>query len=103
MLRLIAQLWSALGRAVGGLARAGGVICLAAGLLEKVMPPSLVVLVLFLLGAFGALVVTATRLNQLPGLVRGMFAAEAEAVPDHETLAERLHLKRHQNPKPKTP
>jgi S-DNA-T family DNA segregation ATPase FtsK/SpoIIIE len=97
------HLWADSPKSEAGWSHAGGVIGLVAGLLEKAMPASLVVLVLFLLGAFGALVVTATPLNQLPELVRGMFAAKPEPASDHETLAERLHLKRHQNPKPKTP
>ena len=97
------HLWADSPTGEAGWSHAGGVIGLAAGLLEKAMPASLVVLVLFLLGAFGALVVTATPLNQLPELVRGMFGAAPEPVADHETLAERLHLKRHQNPKPKMP
>ncbi|CAN5582183.1 DNA translocase FtsK [soil metagenome] len=57
-----------------GWSHAGGAVGAGAGLLERVLPPGLVVLVLFLLGAFGALVVTATPLNQLPHLVRALFA-----------------------------
>ncbi|HST50151.1 DNA translocase FtsK 4TM domain-containing protein, partial [Jatrophihabitans sp.] len=57
-----------------GWSHAGGVTGMLGGELERVLPASLVVLVLFLLGAFGALVVTATPLNQLPGLVRELLA-----------------------------
>ena len=58
-----------------GWSHAGGVIGVLAGQLERVLPAALVVLVLFLLGAFGALVITATPLNQLPGMVRELFPA----------------------------
>jgi S-DNA-T family DNA segregation ATPase FtsK/SpoIIIE len=79
---------------------AGGAAGAFAGLLERVLPAGLVVLVLFLLGAFGALVVTATPLNQLPVLMRELFAHRAQEPADseptdHESLAERLHLKKH--------
>jgi DNA segregation ATPase FtsK/SpoIIIE, S-DNA-T family len=53
-----------------GWSAAGGVTGVLTGQLERVLPAALVVLLLFLLGAFGVLVVTATPLNQLPGLVR---------------------------------
>jgi S-DNA-T family DNA segregation ATPase FtsK/SpoIIIE len=55
---------------------AGGLIGLLAGELERVLPPSLVVLVFFLLGAFGALVVTATPISQLSELVRELFVRQ---------------------------
>ena len=64
-----------------GWSAAGGVTGMLAGQLERVLPAGLVVLVLFLLGAFGALVVTATPLNQLPGLVRELFAPGEETAP----------------------
>ncbi|HET6209578.1 MAG TPA: DNA translocase FtsK 4TM domain-containing protein, partial [Jatrophihabitans sp.] len=68
-----------------GRRHAGGLVGMPAGELERVLPASLVVLVLFLLGAFGALVVTATPLNQLPELVRELFVrqpADPDALPD---------------------
>jgi S-DNA-T family DNA segregation ATPase FtsK/SpoIIIE len=55
---------------------AGGLIGLLAGELERVLPASLVVLVFFLLGAFGALVVTATPISQLSELVRELFVRQ---------------------------
>jgi S-DNA-T family DNA segregation ATPase FtsK/SpoIIIE len=94
------QLWAGSPENRTGWSNAGGVIGFVAGLLEKVLPASLVVLVLFLLGAFGALVVTATPLNQLPELIRGLFVHEDDAEHPHESLTERLHLKRHHGPKP---
>ncbi|MDQ1721992.1 MAG: segregation ATPase FtsK/SpoIIIE, family, partial [Pseudonocardiales bacterium] len=65
--------WADSPRDETGWSHAGGVTGVLAGQLERVLPAGLVVLVLFLLGAFGALVVTATPLNQLPGLVRELF------------------------------
>ena len=91
------HLWAGSPQREAGWAHAGGVIGLLAGELERVLPASLVLLVLFLLGAFGTLVVTATPLNQLPEIVRGLFvhsAGEGEDAP-HRSVAERLHLKRH--------
>ncbi|MGX7679924.1 DNA translocase FtsK 4TM domain-containing protein [Jatrophihabitans sp. DSM 45814] len=82
---------------------AGGAIGAFSGLTERVLPAGLVVLVFFLLGAFGVLVVTATPMNQLPELIRELFThhtdlegQEEAQLPDHESLAQRLHLKRHQ-------
>jgi S-DNA-T family DNA segregation ATPase FtsK/SpoIIIE len=57
-----------------GWRHAGGAIGALASEPERVLPAGLVVLVLFLLGAFGVLVVTATPLNQLPELVRELFS-----------------------------
>jgi len=68
-----------------GWSHAGGVTGLLGGQLERVLPASLVVLVLFLLGAFGALVVTATPLNQLPGLVRDLLARPDNTDGDSDT------------------
>ncbi len=64
------HLWAGSPTDETGWSKAGGVTGMLAGQLERVLPAGLVVLVLFLLGAFGALVVTATPLNQLPGMVR---------------------------------
>ncbi|HEX8095978.1 DNA translocase FtsK, partial [Jatrophihabitans sp.] len=64
------HLWADSPRDETGWSHAGGVTGVLTGQLERVLPASLVVLVLFLLGAFGVLVVTATPLNQLPSLVR---------------------------------
>ncbi|MDQ1743280.1 MAG: segregation ATPase FtsK/SpoIIIE, family, partial [Pseudonocardiales bacterium] len=67
-----------------GWSHAGGVIGVLAGQLERVLPAALVVLVLFLLGAFGALVITATPLNQLPGMVRELFPPAHPAEGDDD-------------------
>ncbi|HEX8304030.1 MAG TPA: DNA translocase FtsK [Jatrophihabitans sp.] len=71
------HLWADSPRDETGWSHAGGVTGVLAGQLERVLPAGLVVLLLFLLGAFGVLVVTATPLNQLPGLVRDLIAAPA--------------------------
>ncbi|MDQ1739722.1 MAG: segregation ATPase FtsK/SpoIIIE, family, partial [Pseudonocardiales bacterium] len=71
------HLWADSPRDETGWSHAGGVTGVLTGQLERVLPAGLVVLVLFLLGAFGVLVVTATPLNQLPGLVRDLIAAPA--------------------------
>lgn len=99
------QLWADSPQQASEWAHAGGVLGMVAGLLERVLPASLVVLVLFLLGAFGTLVVTATPLNQLPSIVRELLgrahqpdadsAGDASAVG---SVAERLHLRRRPQP-----
>ncbi|HEV2886988.1 MAG TPA: DNA translocase FtsK [Jatrophihabitans sp.] len=71
------HLWADSPRDETGWSHAGGVTGVLVGQLERVLPAGLVVLVLFLLGAFGALVVTATPLNQLPGMVRELFPRPA--------------------------
>ncbi len=83
------QLWAGSPRHETGWSHAGGVIGMLAGELERVLPAALVVLVLFLLGAFGALVVTATPLNQLPELVRELFTAGPEAAVADEPQTDR--------------
>ncbi|MEO6502350.1 MAG: DNA translocase FtsK [Jatrophihabitantaceae bacterium] len=65
-----------------GWSKAGGVTGMLAGQLERVLPAGLVVLVLFLLGAFGALVVTATPLNQLPGMIRELLHSPDDDAAD---------------------
>jgi S-DNA-T family DNA segregation ATPase FtsK/SpoIIIE len=74
-----------------GWSHAGGVTGVLAGQLERVLPAGLVVLVLFLLGAFGVLVVTATPLNQLPGLVRELFPVHDDdpSSPEEQPTARR--------------
>ncbi|MGI8667753.1 MAG: DNA translocase FtsK 4TM domain-containing protein [Jatrophihabitans sp.] len=91
------QLWAGSPHRAGGSEHAGGIVGLAAGQLERVLPASLVILVLFLLGAFGSLVVTATPLNQLPQLVRELFGPRAGAAAGTTGpggVADRLHLRR---------
>jgi S-DNA-T family DNA segregation ATPase FtsK/SpoIIIE len=67
------HLWADSPQTVHGWQRAGGVLGALAGELERVLPASLVVVLLFLLGCFGTLVVTATPINQLPLLIRELF------------------------------
>ncbi|HTZ45834.1 MAG TPA: DNA translocase FtsK 4TM domain-containing protein [Jatrophihabitans sp.] len=74
------HLWGGSPRQPHGWSHAGGVLGALPGALERVLPPSLVVLLLFLLGCFGTLVVTATPINTLPELVRELFAGH---LPGH--------------------
>jgi DNA segregation ATPase FtsK/SpoIIIE, S-DNA-T family len=74
------DLWADLPGSVHGRTHAGGVIGFAiAGPLERGLSAVLAVPVLFLLGAFGALVVTATPIRHMPRLVRGLFARSPSA------------------------
>ncbi|HEX8766817.1 MAG TPA: DNA translocase FtsK 4TM domain-containing protein, partial [Jatrophihabitans sp.] len=82
------HLWANSPRDETGWSRAGGVVGMLAGQLERVLPVGLVVLVLFLLGAFGILVVTATPLNQLPGLVSELVSAPGAARRARSTVEE---------------
>ncbi len=68
----------------------GGVGYLAAAPLTAGLSAVLAVPVLFLLGAFGALVVTATPLRHLPQQVRELFA---KAEPDAPVIANRGRLR----------
>jgi S-DNA-T family DNA segregation ATPase FtsK/SpoIIIE len=79
------HLWAGSPTDETGWSAAGGVTGMLAGQLERVLPAGLVVLVLFLLGAFGALVVTATPLNQLPGMVRELFTRPGDDQTDSPT------------------
>jgi len=91
------HLWAGSPSGESGWTRAGGVIGAGAGQLERTLPASLVVLVMFLIGVFGVLVITATPVHQLPELVRGLFR-RAEDVPPgrgRAQLTARLHRKRH--------
>jgi DNA segregation ATPase FtsK/SpoIIIE, S-DNA-T family len=73
-------------------AHAGGVIGFAvASPLSRALSPDLAVPLLFLLGAFGALVLTATPIGSLPRQVRLMFVRSA---PDSETDARPPRLSR---------
>ena len=68
-----------------GWSHAGGLLGALPGQLERVLPASLLVLLLFLLGCFGALVVTATPISALPGLVHELFSRPGE--PSRRTRA----------------
>jgi DNA segregation ATPase FtsK/SpoIIIE, S-DNA-T family len=72
------HLWSDSPSRPSGWAHAGGLLGALPGQLERVLPPSLLVLLLFLLGCFGALVVTATPISALPELVHELFSRPDE-------------------------
>ncbi|MEO7261135.1 MAG: DNA translocase FtsK [Jatrophihabitantaceae bacterium] len=76
------HLWAGSPSEETGWSRAGGVTGMLVGQLERVLPAGLVVLVFFLLGAFGALVVTATPLNQLPAMVRELVHGSGDGSTD---------------------
>jgi len=85
--------------------QAGGAVGAWAGLLEKAMPSGVVVLVLFLLGAFGVLVETATPLSQVIDYVRDVVSP-VRADDDqehHEPITERLHLRKPRVPRAPKP
>ena len=92
------HLWDGSPKTTGGWSHGGGALGAFVGLLERVLPAALVVLVLFLLGTFGVLVVTATPISHLVELVRSFthVRGDEQAAPDaeHPSLTERLHLKR---------
>jgi S-DNA-T family DNA segregation ATPase FtsK/SpoIIIE len=67
------HLWADSPHDVDGWQHGGGVLGAFSGLLERVLPAGLVLLLLFLLGAFGALVITATPIHQLTGMVAAAF------------------------------
>ena len=77
-----------------GWSHAGGLVGMLAGQLERVLPAGLVILVLFLLGAFGVLVVTATPLHQLSDLVRELFAGRGEGDESEPSMLDRLRGRR---------
>jgi S-DNA-T family DNA segregation ATPase FtsK/SpoIIIE len=76
------HLWAGSPRSLRGWAHAGGVLGAVPGALERVMPAGLVVLLLFLLGCFGTLVVTATPISQLSQLVRDLLTREPREPAD---------------------
>ena len=72
------HLWADSPSRPSGWAHAGGLLGALPGQLERVLPPSLLVLLLFLLGCFGTLVVTATPISALPELVHELFSRPDE-------------------------
>ncbi len=74
------HLWADSPTSPHGWSHAGGLLGALPGQLERVLPPSLVLLLLFLLGCFGTLVVTATPVSALPELVRDLFGHADEPV-----------------------
>src|SRR6201999_369241 len=76
------HLWANSPHKVHGIEHAGGGIgYLAAAPLTAGLSAVLAVPVLFLLGAFGALVVTATPLHHLPQQIRELFAKPEPEAP----------------------
>ena len=80
------HLWAQSPTSLRGWIHAGGVLGALPGQLERIMPASLIVLVLFLLGCFGTLVVTATPISQLTELFRDLLNRE----PIEQDLTEEL-------------
>ena len=72
------HLWADSPTGPHGWSHAGGLLGALPGQLERVLPPSLLVLLLFLLGCFGTLVVTATPISALPELLHELLARHAE-------------------------
>lgn len=82
------DLWANAPRTVTGHGHAGGLIGFAiATPLQRGLSAVLAVPVLFLLGAFGALVVTATPISQLPAQVRELFTRRPRPSPDAKPAA----------------
>ena len=83
------HLWAGSPSGVHGWQHAGGVLGALPGELERVLPASLVVLLLFLLGCFGTLVATATPLSALPELfheLRAHYPSHPEPVDAELTV-----------------
>ena len=78
------HLWADSPSGPRGWSHAGGLIGALSGQLERVLPPSLLVLLLFLLGCFGTLVVTATPISALPELLHELFGRQAEPSEEDE-------------------
>jgi DNA segregation ATPase FtsK/SpoIIIE, S-DNA-T family len=77
------HLWAGSPTKLGGLEHAGGAVgYLAAAPLTAGLSAVLTVPVLFLLGAFGALVVTATPVHHLPQQLRELFTRPGAAPPE---------------------
>ena len=88
------HLWARSPHTMTGWRSAGGVLGALSGQLERLLPASLVVLLLFLLGCFGTLVITATPISQLLGLVRELLdRAPAEDVDDSDLVATNAPLR----------
>ncbi|HEX2902755.1 MAG TPA: DNA translocase FtsK 4TM domain-containing protein, partial [Jatrophihabitans sp.] len=78
------HLWARSPHSVGGWIHAGGVLGAASGQLERIMPAGLIVPLLFLLGCFGTLVVTATPISQLSELLRDLLSREPVEQDDQD-------------------
>ncbi|MCW2541774.1 MAG: ftsK [Frankiales bacterium] len=79
------HLWADSPRTVHGWLHGGGALGAFSGLLERVLPVGLVLVLLFLLGAFGALVITATPIHQLTRTVAAAFHGRSSAETDSDT------------------
>jgi S-DNA-T family DNA segregation ATPase FtsK/SpoIIIE len=78
------HLWADSPAGAHGWSHAGGLLGALPGLLERVLPASLLVVLLFLLGCFGILVVTATPISALPELVHDLFGGREEFLEEEE-------------------
>ncbi len=86
------HLWAGSPKDRTGWTHAGGALGAGVGSLERFLPAALVALVLFLLGAFGTLVVTATPISQLAESIRDLFShAYGEADIDDSYAAADAH------------
>jgi S-DNA-T family DNA segregation ATPase FtsK/SpoIIIE len=85
-----------------GWSHAGGLLGALPGQLERVLPASLLLLLLFLLGCFGTLVVTATPISALPELVHGLFGGRPDPAeePDEDEQPARSRRSRRREPEP---
>src|SRR4051794_21775091 len=81
------HLWADSPSRPSGWTHAGGLLGALPGQLERVLPASLLVLLLFLLGCFGTLVVTATPISALPEMLHELFGRRAEPTDDEEDEA----------------
>ncbi|MFL6162287.1 MAG: DNA translocase FtsK [Jatrophihabitantaceae bacterium] len=81
------HLWADSPTSPHGWSHAGGLLGALPGQLERVLPASLLVLLLFLLGCFGTLVVTATPISALPEMLHELFGRRAAPTGDEEDEA----------------
>ena len=90
------HLWGESPHNVRGWIHAGGVLGALPGQLERIMPAGLIVLVLFLLGCFGTLVVTATPISQLTEMMRDLLSREPDLEGDEvrESMSSRFRRSR---------
>jgi DNA segregation ATPase FtsK/SpoIIIE, S-DNA-T family len=82
------QLWANSPPGPHGWSHAGGMLGALPGQLERVLPASLLLILLFLLGCFGILVVTATPISALPELLHGLFGGHPEPLDEPDESSE---------------
>jgi S-DNA-T family DNA segregation ATPase FtsK/SpoIIIE len=96
------HLWADSPTGPDGWSHAGGLLGALPGQLERVLPASLLVLLLFLLGCFGTLVVTATPISALPELLHELLDRHADQTDetDLEASEELPRRRRRRMPEP---